>query len=761
MGGGSVPFEFYDQFKIEEGGYSAEYGRSTGGVITATTKRGGNTFHAGLNIYSEPDQLRNNSRDVFLPDGKIYTDHASDYNDTQNANVWASGAIVKNKLFYYALVNFRREESNNSNVTSFYRSHNSNPFWGGKLDWNITDNHTLSLTAISDSRNWKTDTLDYDYATGTVGASHGLTSSDRGGKDFIANYHGEITSNFSLDALFGHSTARQSDYSATQFVIDARPTPAIQYGSSTRPAALTDGRVAYRLDGNLRFNLAGAHTFRFGYDREDVKSDSITRYAGDGYYYRYYNAPSNGIVNGATVPAGTTQYVRKIDYHNAGSFSTVSDAYYFEDNWKLLDERLLLSLGLRNDTFNNKNLAGNSFVKLSNQWAPRLGATYDLASDHSTKLFANYGRYSMPIAQNTNIRFSGGEVYTLDYYTFTAIDPTTHLPTLGTHLGPLVTLPGEDGKVVDPRERVNQDLKPMYQDEYIVGLQHDFGHGWTGTVRGTYRNMTSFIEDIDVELSNGDVADVLTNPGKAMTIYHDFGDGKGEQKVSLSPSQQTYLGQAYPAASRKYYAVDFSFEKSGNSKWFAKGSYTWSHSYGNDEGYVLSDIGQTDAGLTELFDFPQIMDGRYGDLYNDHRHKFKLWGAYKLTSEIQVGANYLLQSGNPKLAIGYYPTPDPNGNLDGYAAAFFYQNGKLVPRGSLGTTPWMSKLDLSVKYTPKWGENKLTFGADLFNVTDRQTPTEYVSTAENGGVGVAYPAFGLPGVFQTPRYLRLSMSYKY
>jgi hypothetical protein len=40
LGCGELPFEFYDQFQIKTGGYSAQYGRTTGGVINATSKSG-------------------------------------------------------------------------------------------------------------------------------------------------------------------------------------------------------------------------------------------------------------------------------------------------------------------------------------------------------------------------------------------------------------------------------------------------------------------------------------------------------------------------------------------------------------------------------------------------------------------------------------------------------------------------------------------------------------------------------------------------
>src|SRR5690606_23984489 len=55
QGFSSVPFGFYEEFQVKTGGYSAEFGRSTGGVINAVTRSGGNEFHAGAQLTIEPD----------------------------------------------------------------------------------------------------------------------------------------------------------------------------------------------------------------------------------------------------------------------------------------------------------------------------------------------------------------------------------------------------------------------------------------------------------------------------------------------------------------------------------------------------------------------------------------------------------------------------------------------------------------------------------------------------------------------------------
>ena len=199
------------------------------------------------------------------------------------------------------------------------------------------------------------------------------------------------------------------------------------------------------------------------------------------------------------------------------------------------------------------------------------------------------------------------------------------------------------------------------------------------------------------------------------------------------------------------------FEKIYDGKWFLQGSYTWSHTYGNDEGYVLSDNGQSDAGLTVLFDHPGLMDYSSGDLANDKRHKFKLFGSYNVTSEWQMGANLRHESGTPLNAFGFHPT---DAFARAYGADSFYANSQPAPRGSRGRTSWITQLDLNVRYRPSWGKKKVTFGASVFNVLNQHRPTELNQVAEIG-LNQPNPTYFLPTSFQQTRSVRLSAAYEF
>lgn len=52
-----VPFEGVAQQEVKTGGYGPEYGRSLGGVLSVTTKRGTNEWKGGANVIFSSAQL--------------------------------------------------------------------------------------------------------------------------------------------------------------------------------------------------------------------------------------------------------------------------------------------------------------------------------------------------------------------------------------------------------------------------------------------------------------------------------------------------------------------------------------------------------------------------------------------------------------------------------------------------------------------------------------------------------------------------------
>jgi hypothetical protein len=208
-----------------------------------------------------------------------------------------------------------------------------------------------------------------------------------------------------------------------------------------------------------------------------------------------------------------------------------------------------------------------------------------------------------------------------------------------------------------------------------------------------------------------------------------------------------------------------------------QGSYTWSRSTGNVEGYVNSTLNQEDAGLTQDFDFASFEDGSQGYLPNDRTHVIKAFGTYSINDQWQIAANLVIASGRPRSCQGYVPNTvadwgtDPVNGAGGSgsynSASSFYcldtaGNHVLVPRGSLGRTPWTNNLNASIAYKPEIQDGKLTLEMRVFNVFNSHTVTEYNEVKDYAkGDTVILPTYGLPSSWQTPRSVQFTVRFEY
>lgn len=783
LGGSELPFEMYDTFEVKTGGYSAEYGRSTGGVINATTKSGSNEFHAGASAYFEPSSLRADRPDVILEEQAAIDQNGSPYyvvnsNDEigeNNYNVWASGALVEDKLFFFGLVNYKDRVSDYSTATLDYEREASDVLFAAKLDWYITQNHIIEFTGWDNSSDLDTDKYNYSFGDDERGDLQGKYALERGGKSYAFQYTGILTDDLTISALYGVNEATYSNVNTTEpaaavFENDS----GIQFTSFglTTPSVQDDKRTAYRID--VDWYVHPNHTIRAGVDYEDLEAVEDTRRVNDTAYF-YRGCDPDFIQAGDLRNAGCST-VRFNTYVNEGSFETKSNAFYVQDTWYVTDD-VVARIGLRNETFENYNKAGDKFVDVSDQWAPRIGVSWDVNGDGNSKIFANYGRYYLPVATNTNIRLAGDELYTLTDYAVEGInDDLTPIVDESSPLGGAVY---GDGTLKGTDETVNADIDPMYQDEYILGYERILSDNWSLAIKGTYRDLKSSLEDIAIDAGFNDYLEeefgsscticsgfhyyVLTNPGNDVTISTDpDGDGPLENQQYTIPG--SYLG--YPEAIRKYGAVDVKLSRAFADDWMIDATYTWSHSWGNSEGFVRSDNGQDDAGLTTNFDQPGLLDGAYGNLPNDRRHMVKIQGAYSITDEFSLGANFRWESGRPLNSFGFHPT-DAFASL--YEAESFVKDGELVSRGSEGTTPSTWNLDLTARYAMTIGDSDVIFRADVFNVFNNDTAREYNEVneiydgprADGGYAGAPSALYGLPTSFQTPRYVRLSAEVKF
>ncbi len=820
-----IPYEAIAEQQVKTGGYGAEFGNSTGGIINQITKRGTNEFHAGGKVVWDPRSLQETQPNTYLNDGTLVSNNKNDKTDNLLYTLWAGGALIKDRLFAYGLVQYSDGDTDafGSNQSSAFntRVKSKEPKWLLKLDWNINDNNLLEFTGMGDKRRFYTDyytsTLVGD--TQTRGAYQGTQYNVNGGEAYVLKYTGYLTDTFTLSALYGHSTSDRTDYSVTAGgirneyngdvggpvpgcprVIDNRPdvvagnTAPYTHCELARTLGRPDGgdtRDQFRIDAEWQL---GDHLVRGGIDTDDFKSVAGQSYYGGALYV--YFADDYGI---------------DYRFQSGANVEVKQRAYYIEDSWSVTDNFLLYA-GLRWDNFDNKNGDGETYVKINNQFAPRLGFSWDVFGDASFKVFGNAGRYALPIAGTVAVRGASKSLFQYDVFTYDGVDPATGAPQ---NYAVLQTgyLNNEFGIAKDPRSIASKNLKPMYQDEYILGFQKQLTDNFTVGVRGIYRNLKRGIDDtcdyravvswaidngFDVNPVNGtnqapnpaapnEIAHYnagfpncrLYNPGQP-GIYEMDVNGDGVFETVTVPASYTIVnrtvnGQTVPLvvpnddpgqkAKRTYSALEFFFQGSWD-KFFFQGSYTYANNRGNTEGGVKSDIGQADTGTTQDFDYPELIVGSYGYLPNDRRHTLKLFGAWDITDEWRVGANLLVQSGRPINCIGVYGN-DPAG----YRSSYFScdpglptsgrDNGTtIVPRGSAGRLPWQRNLDMNVRYAPSWAEG-LSFKVDVFNVLNSKAA---INVNENFETSVGRPDpnnYKRATGFQNARAVRFTARYEF
>ena len=831
LGGFSLPFGAIEQQETFIGGYSAKYGRSDGGVINQIGKRGTNDWHFGGQVTYTPKSLRGKADDLYLPDmdfseinanpnlpstcgddgdelcqyaysdptkaGALYSRGKESTSWNHSYSVYAGGPIVKDRLFIYGAAEWEKNKSiaapnvlsgtgNRTDTTT------DNPKIYAKLDWTITDNHFLEATYLSEKTDRTGVFYAYDFANAKTGAKLTESAPDsfwQKNQYAILKYTGYLTDSLTLSATYGRGKMEtlNSPQLIPGYAIVSNPTlqnPALNGGTPIRsPLGGYQGRDSENNTRGLRADLewvVGDHTLTVGIDniKFEALNEGTTQFADRWIYGRSTgSAIVPGHVGGA-VSSGNPDgyYVYKYYFNTATSMTLDQKAWYLEDRWQLTDN-FLVSLGVRNDQFANANNVGEKYLDAKNQWAPRLGFAWDVNGDASLKVFGNAGRYFLALPNNVAIRGASASTFTREYFTYTGIDskgnPTglTPIPRTDGGSGPY-SANGEYGQPVDVLAFAPKDLKNMYQDEYLLGMEKMVTENWMLGVKLTKRDLKSAMDDIcDPARMEAKVISLgidpdsveipgcfMFNPGGTNTFSLKNTSGNGRTEVVMTAQDWGFTD----SMKRKYTGIDLYLERAFDGKWEARIDYTFSKSTGNMEGQVKSEFGQDNISKTQDWDAAEIMAFANGYLANDRRHQLKVRGSYMITDELMIGANFRINSGSPFSCLGYF---NP-GNIDendsaadpiGYGSSYHTCFGEVATPGAK-RNPWTRTLDLGLTYRPEFLDKKLTLGVQVRNVLNANGVLQSTVTSEDSPYSVSN-TFMLPQGRQTPRTVVFTASY--
>lgn len=224
---------------------------------------------------------------------------------------------------------------------------------------------------------------------------------------------------------------------------------------------------------------------------------------------------------------------------------------------------------------------------------------------------------------------------------------------------------------------------------------------------------------------------------------------------------------------RHYQALELELDRRFSNHWLAAVNFRFANLWGNYEGAYRNDNGQSDPGISSLFDFTAGKLGLLGDqfrpgyLSTDRRVVGNLFLSYTVASDspfvhrlkgLTTGLGFRGQSGVPLSLLGDHP---------------IYLNQGEVPiggRGAAGRTPATAQLDLKGEYSLPLRESKvLKLGLDAINVTNSQPITgkvEYTQQPANGTPIVGNTPslnvdYGRPTAFQGPFYARATVRFEF
>jgi len=186
------------------------------------------------------------------------------------------------------------------------------------------------------------------------------------------------------------------------------------------------------------------------------------------------------------------------------------------------------------------------------------------------------------------------------------------------------------------------------------------------------------------------------------------------------------IAASFPKAKRDFDAITAYFSRAFYQNWLAQASYTLSWLRGNYNGLFKPENGQLDPNILSDFDLESLLPNADGALPGDRRHQFKLFGAY----DLPIGTRQHVQAGIGARASSGAPS-------DYLGSHFIYGSDVafVLERGSGERLPWQYSADLQIGYGINLGKDMdLTFTIDAYNLFNFQAGIARDSTYTRGEV---------------------------
>jgi TonB dependent receptor/Carboxypeptidase regulatory-like domain len=744
--------DFLTEVQVKSSGYNAEYRATTGGVISAVTKSGGNSFHGGAGIYYANDDwagsvrpsLRLNPANQTLSE-YITTPRDQAYNFDPVLDL--GGPIVQNRAWFY--VGYGPQYGRAERTVRFNSNNETRTFQNDSDDHSLTYTLTSQLSESmrlkfsgSNQRGFGGSTLPGIEPDGSSNSNPTQFPNPLHTNSTNDSYGGElawvVSPRFFVNTNVGYFNYNTFQITDTQFSTELRrvfgasntctgapgssgcPFPEIPaslrqlngYSDnpvSTRNARDKFGRFGVNVDSTYYASFKGQHTLKAGLQWERLSNDVLTG----------AQAPTvtlNWNANRSTLDDPPQQirgayghYVVSRSY-TEGKIHSNNIGFFLQDAWTV-NNRLTLNLGLRSDaeTIPSYRPENPSLeFGLAEKIAPRVGFAYDLRGDARWKAYGSWGMF-YDISKLEMPRGAWGAdrwidyAWTLDTYDWPSINcdgtPGSGCP------GTFIEQADRRHVSNDPNDNlIDPNLKPIRTQEFTLGLDHELNNSMSLGVRYAHKWLDRTIEDVGIQVAGVGEVFMIANPGYGIAEY------------TLGPTCPECPAQ--PKAERVYDGLEFRLRKRLSNRWSVNTSYTYSRLVGNYSGLSSSDEnGRNAPSVLRFFDglymsFDAQGNPIDGQLQTDRPHYFKFQGTYDLPWGTMVGVNFSAASGTfQQSTVTYKSVPVFD-----------------VARGNLGRTPVYSFTDLLFQQDVRFGGTRINLGLNIDNLFDQDTVTRLFQT---------------------------------